>query len=280
MDWSKTKTILIEIIIIINIVLFGFIFADYYKNMDRTIKHSFIEEVRNRLLDKNIKIDTNIPRTKSKLPSLLVEFESYSKTDINNRFFDSKGKIEDPNEEFTRITKDEEVISIINTRRIIYENLVEEEKDSINYTKAMEVAEEFLLRRGFSIDNMVCSYIEKSENNYILHYSKVFDGVIIEKSYTNFIINNENVLSMDRLWINVLEVSQNTLAVESAPKALLNLLDSDEIYDKTIEKIEQCYYFDPESQGFVEDITKAVQGRAIPAWRIEFRDGDSIVLGD
>lgn len=280
MDWSKTKTILIEIIIIINIVLFGFIFADYYKNMDRTIKHSFIEEVRNRLLDKNIKIDTNIPRTKSKLPSLLVEFESYSKTDINNRFFDSEGKIEDPNEEFTRITKDEEVISIINTRRIIYENLVEEEKDSINYTKAMEVAEEFLLRRGFSIDNMVCSYIEKSENNYILHYSKVFDGVIIEKSYTNFIINNENVLSMDRLWINVLEVSQNTLAVESAPKALLNLLDSDEIYDKTIEKIEQCYYFDPESQGFVEDITKAVQGRAIPAWRIEFRDGDSIVLGD
>ena len=236
MDWSKTKTILIEIIIIINIVLFGFIFADYYKNMDRTIKHSFIEEVRNRLLDKNIKIDTNIPRTKSKLPSLLVEFESYSKTDINNRFFDSEGKIEDPNEEFTRITKDEEVISIINTRRIIYENLVEEEKDSINYTKAMEVAEEFLLRRGFSIDNMVCSYIEKSENNYILHYSKVFDGVIIEKSYTNFIINNENVLSMDRLWINVLEVSQNTLAVESAPKALLNLLDSDEIYDKTIEK--------------------------------------------
>ena len=47
---------------------------------------------------------------------------------------------------------------------------------------------------------------------------------------------------------------------------------------KTITRIEECYYFDPEEQGYVEDITKATKGKAIVAWRIQFSDGESIEI--
>ncbi|CDZ75588.1 hypothetical protein ING2D1G_1451 [Peptoniphilus sp. ING2-D1G] len=280
MDWAKFKIILIIALIITNIILFIYVLNNYYVRSDKTISNDFIEKTVQLLEDEGIKIDTHIPKNKSKLPSLLVEFESYDKNDLNEKFFARNGEIEEPNSEFSQITFNTETLSIINTRRIIYENSIRiTQKKELDFAQAQELAKIFLMDRGFDIQNMQCTYFEEEDNVYRLSFSKLYEGVIIERSYTNFVIDNGVVTSMDRLWIKVKSKSQNEIYLSSAPKSLLRLLeDSPDYYNSTIIGIKECYYFDPEEQGYVDDITRVMQGRAIPAWRIQFDDGTNTVV--
>ncbi|MDO5040525.1 MAG: two-component system regulatory protein YycI [Peptoniphilus sp.] len=280
MDWAKSKIILIIALIITNIILFTYILNDYNARQDKTLSKEFIGKTVQLLEDEGIKLDTHIPTSKSKLPSLLVEFESYDKKDLNEKFFARNGKIEDPNSEFTQITFNTETLSIINTRRIIYENSMKiTQKKEVDFAQAQELAKIFLMDRGFNVQNMQCNYFEEEDNVFRLSFSKLYEGVVIERSYTNFVIDNGVVTSMDRLWIDVKNKSQNEIYLSSAPKSLLRLLeDSSDYYNSTITSIKECYYFDPEEQGYVDDITRVMQGRAIPAWRIQFDDGTNTVV--
>ncbi|MDY2987438.1 MAG: hypothetical protein SOR77_07375 [Peptoniphilus sp.] len=274
MDWYKAKKILIIALITTNILLFGMIILRSFIIQDRTTSYTFIKQVNSRLLEKGINIHSKIPRTKISLPSLRVEFDSYSKLDLNERFFASRGKFQDPNSSFTQITYADEILSVLNTRRLIYEN-VNPKISTKSKLKAEDVAKKFLLDRNFDVSNMLLVYSNSSNGQTELKFAKEFEGVILERSFANFIIKGDTVVSMDRLWLNVIDKSTSIVHMHSAPRALLTLLSEPEMYSKTITRIEECYYFDPEEQGYVEDITKATEGKAIAAWRIQFSDGES-----
>lgn len=280
MDWSKSKIILIIALVITNLILLFYVLGNYFALKDKTNSDEFVKETVSLLKQSGIEVDTKIPRKKIKLPTMLVEFENYDKENLNKRFFDRNGKIEDPNSEFTRINFNKESLSIINTRRLIYENSINiTEKKDIDFNQAQNLVEMFLIDRGFDTNNMKCDYYQKSGDTVYINYSKLYNGLVIERSYCNFIIENGVIVSMDRLWIRVLDKSKNDLLIDSAPKALLKLLDmSEDFYGKKIKKIEECFYFDPEEQGYVDDITKVMQGRAIPAWKIQFDNGTNIVV--
>ncbi|WP_455257044.1 hypothetical protein [Peptoniphilus asaccharolyticus] len=275
MDWYKAKKILIIALIITNIILFGMIIHRSLISQDRTTSSIFIKQVKSRLLEKGIKVDAKVPKSKISLPSLRVEFDSYSKLDLNERFFASRGKFQEPNNSFTQITFADEILTVVNTRRLIYEN-VNPKISSKSKMKAEEVAKKFLLNRNFDISNMILVYSSSSDGETKLHFAKEFDGVILERSFVDFIIRGDTVISMDRLWLNVIDKSPNFVRLHSAPRALLTLLSEPDLTSKTITRIEECYYFDPEEQGYVEDITKATEGKARAAWRIQFSDGESI----
>ncbi|MGO1581297.1 MAG: two-component system regulatory protein YycI [Peptoniphilaceae bacterium] len=276
MDWSKSKVILIIALLITNLVLFSYISIDQYEKEDKSRSKEFITKTTDLLAEKNINLAIKIPKNKISLPSLKVEFETYPQNELNKRFFDLNGSVESPNNEFTQIKFNTEIISILNTRRLIYENTMEikEEKD-LDFNEVQNIAKIFLLDRGFDVDNMEVTYVKKEGNKYNLSFSKLYDGIIIERSFTNFIIDNGVVTAMDRLWLNVLDKSNNQIELVSAPKALLSLLEDNTLSNKTITNIGECFYFDPEEQGYVEDITKVMEGRAIPAWRIQFDDGEN-----
>jgi hypothetical protein len=280
MDWSKSKIILIIALIITNLILFSYVLSNYFMVRDETRSDKFIKETIDILNNAGIEVDAEIPKSKTKLPTMLVEFESYDKENLNKRFFDRNGKIEDPNSEFTRINFNNESLSIINTRRLIYENSINiTQKKDIDFKQAEKLVEMFLIDRGFDINNMQCDYYKKEGDRIYINYSKLYNGVVIERSYCNFIIDNGVITLMDRLWIRVLDKSKNDVYIDSAPKALLRLLDmSDDLYGEKIKKIEECFYFDPEEQGYVDDITKVMQGRAIPAWKIQFDNGTNIMV--
>ncbi|WP_138160471.1 hypothetical protein [Peptoniphilus catoniae] len=279
MDWSKSKIILIVALIITNCILFAYILNNNLIKKDSSSSPEFIKETISMLKDEGIEVDSYIPTNKTKLPSLLVEFESYDKDYINKKFFNGNGEIETPNKEVTKITFNKESLSIINTRRLIYENTMNiTQKQKIDFNRAEELATIFLMDRGFDTSNMQCSYFKEEDGVYQMTFSKLYKGVSIERSYTNFTIDNGVVTSMDRLWINVKDQSENEIYLSSAAKSLLRLLDdSSDYYGKTVTDIDQCYYFDPESQGYVDDITRVTQGRAIPAWKIQFNDGTNTV---
>ena len=259
MDWKKIKKILIIALLIANAVLFIYINYNIIRLGNESSRMDFSKEVEGLLEEKDIKIDTNIPRKVEKLPSLLVSLETSTEEDINERYFNGNGKIVRPSTDLAEISRGDEYINLVNNRRIFYENRIKENKKYDNR-------------------DIYLSYYAIDGDKYILNYTKIYENIPVESSYTNFVIDNRGVLSMDRLWLNVLDESEQKIYLPPAPRLLLSLIDNNDYYNKTIEKITTCFYFNPEDQGYIEDITRAVRGRAIPAWKVKFSDGEYTVL--
>lgn len=281
MDWKKIKKILIIALVIANVVLFCYTNYNKFRMRNESTRIDFVREVTALLKEKNITLDTKIPRMRKKLPSVLVAFETSSEEDIKERYFDGKGSVDRPSTDLAEISLGDEYINLVNGRRVYYENRKEENYYDINsLEEAQKIAQKFLLDKKYDTRDIYLSYYEESDGKYILNYTKVFENIPVESSYTNFIIDKRGVMSMDRLWLNVLDTSDQKIFLSPAPRALLALLNKTEYYDKTIEKITPCFYFNPEDQGYIEDITRAVNGRAIPGWKVKFSDGEYTVLSN
>lgn len=279
MDWNRSKKILIIALLIANVLLFLYINYNKIRFQDESETRGFRDRVVSLLKDENIKIDTSIPKKGQLLPSVLVELQTSDPGELNDIYFDGEGKIKRPSTDRTEISYKDEYINLVNNKRIFYENRKFEKNYELNdLDEAQEIVEEFLIDRKYDVRNMFLSHFEVEDGVYILNYTREFENLALESSYTNFIIDERGVVSMDRLWLNVVDKSDQEIYLSPASDALLSLLNREEAYDKTITKISPCFYFNPEDQGYIEDITRAVKGRAIPAWRIEYSDGDFIVV--
>lgn len=281
MDWKKIKKILIIALLVANSVLFFYTKYNDFRLRNESTRRDFVREVTALLAEKNIELDTKIPRQTKKLPSVLVSFETSSEEDINDRYFKGAGNVERPSTDLAEISLGDEYVNLVNGRRAFYENRKKENNFKIDsLEEAQNIAQKFLLDKKYDTRDIYLSYYKIDGDKYILNYTKVFDSIPVESSYTNFVIDARGVMSMDRLWLDVLDKSDQKIYLYPAPRALLSLLNKTEYYNKTIEKISPCFYFNPEDQGYIEDITRAVNGRAIPAWKVKFTDGEYTVLSN
>ena len=281
MDWKKIKKILIIALLVANAILFFYSNYNNFRLRNESTRRDFVREVTDLLAEKNISLDTKIPRRRKKLPSVLVSFETSSEEDINDRYFRGKGKVARPSTDLAEISLGDEYVNLVNGRRAFYENRNKKNKYKIdNLEDAQNIAQKFLLDKKYDTRDIYLSYYQIDGDKYILNYTKVFDSIPLESSYTNFVIDSRGVMSMDRLWLNVLNKSDQKIYLAPAGRALLTLLNKTEYYNKTIEKISPRFYFNPEDQGYIEDITRAVNGRAIPAWKVKFTDGEYTVLSN
>lgn len=279
MDLKLAKKIIVISLIITNIILFGFIYKKEVAYMDETNQKPFIEKTVELLKKKNIEIEAKVPRQNYNMNTLSVEFETSEIKDLNKLFFGGTAEVEDPQGENGIIRGRDKTLILINRRRIIYEDQKPNGYNVQNIENAIDVTKDFLLKHEFKSDDLILVRSEKNDDGtYDIEYRKSYDQKLLETSYTNFTLNKNGIQKMDRLWLNVLEQSGKKLSTGSASKALLTLLDKQNLNKKTIVKIEPCYYFDPEEQGYLDDITKALRGRAIPSWRIEFKDGSDIII--
>lgn len=279
MDLKLAKKIIIISLIITNIVLFGFIYKKEAAYMDETNQKPFIEKTVELLKKKNIEVEAKVPRQNYNMNTLGVEFETSEIEDLNKVFFGGTAEVEDPQGENGIIRGRDKTLILINRRRIIYEDQKPNGYNVQNIENAIDATKDFLLKHEFKSDDLILVRSEKNDDGtYGIEYRKSYDQKLLETSYTNFTLNRNGIQKMDRLWLNVLEQSGKKLSTGSASKALLTLLDKQNLNKKTIVKIEPCYYFDPEEQGYLDDITKALRGRAIPSWRIEFKDGSDIII--
>lgn len=273
MNWQRAKSQLIIILIILNLILLGFWAYDYISEVPYRVSDETLEEFEELLLKNNIKLDASIPDEDKPLGTLIVKYQESSGKDISRRFFGGKGIIEDE-EGYQKILNDDKEITIINNRRLIYENLDQDlYKNGSPGSDNDKLCEEFLKEMGFETDDMVLSSRIVEDDKEILEYTKVYGDMLIETSYTRLMVKNEEIRSMDRLWIDVLEESDRKVKLDPSYKALLSFVGRTDLEEKTITDINQCYYFDPEAQGILEDNTRAERGRAVPAWRVEFSDG-------
>lgn len=279
MDLKLAKKIIIISLIITNIILFGFIYKKEAAYMDETNQKPFIEKTVELLKKKNIEVEAKIPRQNYNMNTLSVEFQTSEIEDLNKVFFGGTAEVEDPQGENGIIRGRDKTLILINRRRIIYEDQKPNGYNVQNIENAIDATKDFLLKHEFKSDDLILVRSEKNDDGtYDIEYRKSYDQKLLETSYTNFKLSKNGIQKMDRLWLNVLEQSGKKLSTGSASKALLTLLDKQNLNKKTIVKIEPCYYFDPEEQGYLDDITKALRGRAIPSWRIEFKDGSDIII--
>ena len=127
---------------------------------------------------------------------------------------------------------------------------------------------------------MELTFIKEENDTFYIEYSKLYNGVFVERAYTNFQIDGRGVKRFERVWLIVEDLGETEIYISTAPKAILALLDMEDVYGKTIENISLCYYFDPQKHDYLEEPGEAKQGKAIPAWRIQFQDGYKVFIDD
>lgn len=278
MNRKKARTVILLALIVTNIILLGFYISNEKKLNSKDSKE-FAKETVNILKDHNISVKTQIPINKRPLNSLRVEFESIDPETLNAMFFEGEGQIDTPSRNKVEIQKNNEFITIINGKRILYENTeIKKESREITKENAVNYCMEFLKDKGYETKDLLPGAIEEDSGKIYVNFYKKYKDKVLEKSFTNFSLDKKGIRTMDRLWLNVIEEGSLKIHIWPASKALLSLISNGDYKDKEIVDINMCWYFDPEAQGYVEDITRAMQGRAIPAWRIVFSDGESTIV--
>ncbi len=243
MDWSKAKTILIVAFLVTNILLVAVLLSSQ-RQVETTTKEGFIDDVTKLLNNKNIFIDTEMPK---EIPSLNILTDEY--------------------------------ILITNKKILSYENKKQENKyKNLNSELAKTIAIKFLEERNYDTSDMLLSYIKNEGDTYYLEFSKIYKDKYLEKANTTMEIDSRGVRRLDRIWLKVLNEGETPIYISTAPKAILSLLGKEEVYGKTIKDISLCYYFGPMEQKYVKEPNDPRKGNTFPAWRVLFDDGYKIII--
>lgn len=285
LDWSKAKTILIVALLVVNLILASIYIIEKEREREYELSKS---ELIDKLSEKDILLNADIPNGESKLRELVVEYELYNANDINFDFFNGEGTINKINEDLFEVYMQNETVTVINGKLLIYEaEKTDSNQKSLYSSKidldnslenAQEIALNFLKDRGFRTDDMKITFSTVSEDGYYLLYSNTYGDNFVESSFTNFEIKDGKVFRMERTWLDVKNEGESILKTLPAKKALLELLMREEVYGKEIIDISICYYFDPEKQDYFSRYKEVVEGKTIPAWRVQFSDGYKIIL--
>lgn len=285
LDWSKAKTILIVALLVVNLILASIYIIEREREREYELSKS---ELIDKLSEKDILLNADIPNGESKLRELVVEYELYNANDINFDFFNGEGTINKINEDLFEVYMQNETVTVINGKLLIYEaEKTDSNQKSLYSSKidldnslenAQEIALNFLKDRGFRTDDMKITFSTVSEDGYYLLYSNTYGDNFVESSFTNFEIKDGKVFRMERTWLDVKNEGESILKTLPAKKALLELLMREEVYGKEIIDISICYYFDPEKQDYFSRYKEVVEGKTIPAWRVQFSDGYKIIL--
>lgn len=278
MDWSKAKTILIVAFIITNSIL-GFVLFKNINARDRTLSSEFMEEVKARLVEKNIKLNTEIPKEVPGLNTLVVEYEVIDIDRVNRNYFGNEGKLSIGDKNSIVLTYGDEKVVIRNQKILNYENYKEEILyEDLDEERVIAIAEKFLNNRNVSMEDKEINRPVLIDDQYHVKISKVYNDRLIEKAYINMVIDKTGVRSLEKLWLEVTGEGEAEVYINSAGKALLDLVGREEAYNRSIDRIELIYYFDPEEHEYIKNPKMAKKGRTIPAWIVYFSDGGTIIL--
>lgn len=271
MDWSKAKTIIIIAFIITNLLL-GYMIIGDKTSKDPTLTDEFIENVVGLLKEDHIYVDVDLPRDLPKLNTITVAYETTNPIILNKKFFDDEGILQERDGEKI-LKRDSEELSFTN-KTISYTNK-EGKKiyDSLDMKEAERLSKKFLLDRAYPIEDLGEAKIFEDGEGYRLSYSKKYKGNFVEDAYTSLRIDKRGVYEFERSWLKIQDEGDKELVIETAPKAVLDLLAREEFKDRRIVDISLCYYFNQNVEDLLEEPIDSIEGRTVPAWRIEFDNG-------
>ncbi len=277
MNWEKAKTVLIVALFITDLFLAGVLYADRMRVSPEEDTAAFHRETKERLAEAGINLKAPIPKDGKSLPVLDVAFETDTAENFNRRFFQGRGEVLEDEDASVEIRTSRGTLKVLDDRRLIYEadatsNAALEEEEAEKKARA------FLKEREFPTEDMKLYYSESRGNRWRLLFTKTYEKNYVESAYTEVDILGDKVVRMERMWIDVIEEVGEREPLPMAAQSLFRLLSHDSLRGRTIEKIDPCYYFNPEEQGAVENLSHGTRGYATVAWRMELDGGEELVL--
>ncbi len=224
MDWAKAKNILIIAFIITNLFLgYNFLSSQGDKNYAYNLSKERIEDVKQIIEEKNIIMEADIAQRIEQPPELIVEYESYSREDIEKKFpgFQSR----DENE--IRYYTNSEVIevpfhqkSISYSKNDEFPSLIE-----ISEKEAKEIADEFIEKHGFKGEDVELWEVRKKDGRFEIEYKQKYLDVILDSGYMKLMVRNGEVVRFDRRWLKPIDIRFSDKKVTPVTKALLMAMD-------------------------------------------------------
>ncbi|WP_432405757.1 hypothetical protein [Wukongibacter sp. M2B1] len=224
MDWAKAKSILIVAFLITNLFLGYNVFKDSeIRHYAYTISIEKIDAVRELFQEKNIIINADIQEKMKKLPQFTVEYETYDRELIEERFPDFTSISDD----IIKYQKENEIVEVeYHKKSITYTNdneipIVEETDEN----RAQEVALDFIKNHGFQGTDVKLWSTKKKYGEYEIVYKQKYENLILDHGYMNVIVRNGQVIRFERRWLNPLEAKASDKEIIPVTKALMLAID-------------------------------------------------------
>ncbi|HVI41101.1 MAG TPA: two-component system regulatory protein YycI [Anaerovoracaceae bacterium] len=234
MDWTKAKSLLIVALIVTNLLLI----ATYYFQSDRFQNdRKEMQDATIKLLEeKNIFVETDIPKEHPRMPKLTVQYDKLNEDVIDEQLANQEAL---PEAEQT----DENLISMTTG---------------------------FIKRCNLMTENVTFDSIERTDKIIRVTYKNYIDGIAIEDSDIICTVTDGKITDFKRYWLNPVEVSDNQKEVIPAVAALIKFMSENTEEEKIyVQKIALVYWLD--SSAF--DAESPVTDTAFPAWEITYNQG-------
>lgn len=294
MDWSKAKNILIIAFIITNI----FLFYNVYKNMNENnffyINDETVEDVKKILEERNIFIETEVPKKVPSLPILKVKYETYDGDELAKKILGDYQKIDD---KYFDADRNERIEVSHNNKFFIYERkLMTSNINKISLEEAKKFADKFIEDYGFNDGSVKYSdTIVKDNGEYEVIYKQSYNGMFLEdlgdvkdeemltRLEIRVTVNNTGIIKFTKKWIVPDGTKSHAKRVIPSTKALLMAIeDINNVNDNKaiITDISLGYILDvPNFDTLINDEWYEMESTyASPYWRICLKNKKRIYI--
>lgn len=264
MDWSKTKTILIITLIIVNIFLLYFYIEKPVKD------HNTInEELITLLENKGISFDNKDYTFPQNLSKLYVDYKEYDEATVLNLLGRNYMKNNDLyiNKDYYVEISEDNVLTYARRGILLGDNQMTE-------SEGADYGEEFLTSVNLYDDTVVLDSVERIDDYIVVTYKKVVEERFVESSYMTLKLFNDEVISLERKWLSHEasdSESNDIIPLEMAVYKFETKMNQSD--DLVIEDILLGYVL--ENDVFVQNIQS---GEAFPYYKFRLSDGSEVYI--
>lgn len=264
MDWSKTKTILIITLIIVNVFLLYF-----YIEKPLEDYNTVNEELIALLETKGIYFQDRNYSFPQRLNKLYVDYKEYDESIIINllgRNFMKNNNLYINKDYYVEISADN-VLTYARRGILLGDNEMTE-------AIGVDFGREFLTSVGLYDDTVVLDEVEKIDDYIVVTYKKVVDERFVENSYMTLELFNNEVISLERKWLShdvSMNESNDIIPLEMAVYKFETKMNQSK--DLVIENILLGYVL--ENDVFVQNIQS---GEAFPYYKFKLSDGSEVYI--
>ncbi|MDK2866246.1 MAG: hypothetical protein PWP51_872 [Clostridiales bacterium] len=273
MDWSRIKTILILVLLIMNILL-GATYVQSKLAFERE-REDQLDRVVALFEQNDIGLDGVALDFPDKLASIAVSFESHSEADVQKFLGDD---YETNSNQYlkgnSRIVLSE--MSLYYELREIPDEVYDQGlpseviEDAATRTKLSQMADETISELGYAADYSISGYFQRDDYR-IVNAKQLYQGYVMDDALMTFIYYRDSLVAFRRTWLHInTDHSTNKYDIISVDRALYvtmpKLSEGDEITEIGIS-------YKLNDSGAV--VSNLISGEAMPFFRIAVSDGNT-----
>ena len=275
MNWNKAKSILLICFMLIDLVLLTM----YVKKTKESAKDLSMDkaDVVEILEGQGIKVDEKELKEGGEYKGYILKYYDFDLNKINKNFFNGEAELDD-RYDLKLLTKDEKSVSLSQGTLFSYMDASEIEKyPDMNLEKAVELANDFMKEKELLVRGTTFDGAYKDEDSYQVHFAIKYEGKYLENSFINFTIDKRGVRRVDAMYLEYINTEDEDFTLDAVKDKILSIIDKPEVKGKSIDRVDMCYYIDQVTLDQASEL-KITRLRAVPHWRITFKDGYKMIL--